>query len=58
MSSRKILITQLWLDYDKVSADTVNSDNQLVKILTRTQYKIEFTYESKKPPNFKVVIEW
>ena len=23
-----------------------------------TQYKFEFTYQSKKPPNFKVVLKW
>ena len=27
------------------------------KVLT-TQCKIEFTYQSQKPPNFKVVLEW
>ena len=25
---------------------------------TMTQCKIEFTYQSQKPPNFKVVLEW
>ena len=30
----------------------------IVIVFPITQCKIEFTYQSQKPPNFKVILEW